>query len=325
MIACCYRTGSGDLRLDLSPAEIGEALRESGGLLWVDIDSASRAEAEPLLAEVLGFHPLTIDDCFNDLLDPPKIDDYEGYLYVIVHEVEYDEKARWLTTRELNLYIGPNYVVSFHKTPLASVEDVRRRTEQNHLLTTRGAAFLAHALIDVVVDGFHPVANTIDEQVAVLEERVVASPGEETLHQILQLKRITQRLKRTVLPQRDVANRFARGEFGHLIAAESLMYFRDIYDHTVRVEELIESVRDLADSTLNTYLSSVNNRINEVMKTLAIVTVVFLPLTLIAGVYGTNFENVDEYGWRFGYAGMLIGMGALAVALVGWFKWRGWF
>jgi magnesium transporter len=193
------------------------------------------------------------------------------------------------------------------------------------LVLHRGAAFLAHALMDVVVDDFHPVVETIDDRVAALEERVLDAPGRTTLEQILHLKRVVQRLKRTILPQRDVLTRFSRGEYPRLIAADALVYFRDVYDHTVRVQDTIDSVRDLAESALSTYLSSVNNKINEVMRTLAVVTVVFLPLTLIAGIYGTNFENVPEYTWRLGYGGMLLLMLFVAVALLGWFRWRKWF
>ena len=313
------------MRLDLPQDEIAAALQDAAGLLWVDIEADGREDAEPLLRDTFGFHQLTIEDCYNTLIDPPKVDDYGAYLFIIVHNVRYDAGAESLSTSELNVYLGANYVVSVHRSPVRAVQEVRRRAEARSLVLDHGASFLTHALIDVVVDDFHPVVETIDEQVADVEERVLASPRREILEEVLRLKRNAQRLKRSILPQRDVVNRFSRGEYPKLIQPAALMYFRDIYDHTVRVEEMIESVRDLADSALNTYLSSVNNRINEVMKTLAIVTVVFLPLTLIAGIYGTNFENVPEYGVRFGYAGMLAAMLAVAGGLIAWFKFRGWF
>ena len=325
MITSCTRSSDGTLKLDLPKDEIPAALRDESGLLWVDLDGVPREEGEPLLRDIFGFHELTIDDCYNRLIDPPKVDDYGSYLYVIVHDVKYDAPRESLFTTELNLYIGPNYVVSFHREPLRAVAEVRRRAEHRNLVIERGPDFLAHALIDVVVDDFHPAVETLDEQVAQIEERVIDDPRRETLQEVLRLKRNAQRLKRSILPQRDVANRFARGEYTRLIHPESLMYFRDVYDHTVRVEEQIDSLRDLADGALNTYLSSVNNRTNEVMKTLAIVTVVFLPLTLVAGIYGTNFVNVPEYEYHLGYYGMLILMGVIAGGLVLWFRWRRWF
>ena len=324
-MSSCYRNAAGDVRLDLPPEALAAALGDRGGLLWLDIHADSREGGEALLRDVFGFHPLTIDDCYNTLIDPPKIDDYGVYLFVIVHNVLYDDETKRLTTNELNLYVGANFVVSVHRSPVRAVDEVRRRAEAHSLVLDRGAAFLAHALFDVVVDDFHPVVERIDEQIAAIEELVLVRPDREILEGVLLLKRNAQRLKRSILPQRDVANRFSRGEYPALITPEALLYFRDVYDHTVRVEEMIESVRDLADGALNTYLSSVNNRINEVMKTLAIVTVVFLPLTLLAGIYGTNFENVPEYGVRLGYFGMLAAMAIIAAGLLVWFRWRRWF
>jgi magnesium transporter len=324
LITTCYRTAQGELLRDLSPDEIRRTLAAGEGVLWVDLDDEPRHTGEPLLADIFGFHVLTIDDCYNTLLDPPKIDDYGTYLFMIVHAVSYDARERELRTAELNIYIGAGYVVSFHRHPVPAVDEVRRRAEQGNLVLAHGADFLAHALIDVVVDHFQPVVEAIDEEVASAEERVIARPRRDVLQDVLRLKRTAQRLKRSILPQRDLVNRLARGEYP-LIHDDSVMYFRDIYDHTVRIDEMIEALRDLADSALNTYLSSVNNRTNDVMKTLAVVTVIFLPLTLIAGIYGTNFDNVPEYGWGAGYFAMLAAMALIALGLIGWFRWRGWF
>ena len=324
MITSCYRAPDRNLRFDLTRDSIVAALAEPEGLLWVDIAADVRDESEPLLLDVFKFHHLTVDDCFNTLIDPPKIDDYGAYLFVIVHDVTYDATEHHLNTAELDMYIGANYVVTVHRSPVDAVSVVRRRVEGNGLLINHGADCLAHALFDVVVDQFHPVVEQIDDQVSALQERVIDRPERDTLQDVLALKHVVQRLKRSILPQRDVANRLSRGEYDRLIRRESLMYYRDVYDHTVRVEDMVDSLRDLADSSMNTYLSSVNNRLNEVMKTLAIVTVVLLPLTVITGVYGTNFERLPELTWRYGYPGMLAVMLLVAVALVAWFRWRRW-
>ncbi len=320
-----FRPSTGELQFDLDADAMRAARDDASGLLWVDVHVDGREQGDRILRDIFGFHALTIDDCYNTLIDPPKVDDFGDYLFVIVHAVSYDEAIGYLETQELNLYIGANYVVSVHRAPSHAVEVVRSRAESRTPVVNRGAAFLAHALMDIVVDDFQPVVEAIDAQVELLEERVIDTPSRETLQRILQMKRVTQRLRRTIAPQRDVVNRFSRGEYPRVIAADALMYFRDIYDHTVRVHETIESVRDLAESALSTYLSSVNNRINEVMRTLAVVTVIFLPLTLIAGIYGTNFANVPEYQTRFGYAAMLTAMVLIVVALLGWFRWRKWF
>lgn len=321
-----YYDPAGALHIDLSLDEIRAARDEPHGLLWVDVNADGRDEGARVLRDVFDFHPLTVDDCYNTLIDPPKVDDYGSYLFVIVHDVHYHTETHVLSTSELNLYIGANYVVSAHRAPVHAVDDVRRRAEAHSLVLERGAAFLAHALIDVVVDDFHPVVERFDDEIAELEERVLDDPRRETLEAVLRLKRNAQRLKRSILPQRDVMNRFSRNEYPRLVQPDAIMYFRDIYDHTVRVEEMIDSVRDLGDSALNTYLSSVNNRINEVMKALAVVAVVFLPLTLIASIYGTNFHRTfPEYDWAPGFAGMIASMLLTMALLFGYFRWRRWF
>jgi magnesium transporter len=323
VIRSCLRT-DGQFRTGLTLDEVRTALADAKALTWVDIEEAERGEGERWLRDVFKFHALTIDDCYNALLDPPKVDDYGDHLFVIVHNVVYDQPAGTLVTSELNMYIGKNYVVSFHKGPVEAVAELHHRIESDAPGMQRGADFIAHALFDITVDNFHPVVEALDDEIGAIEEEVIDHPEKELLEQALRLRRNVQRLRRTVLPQRDVAGRFARGEYGHVVGTDSLMYFRDIYDHTERIEEMIEGVRDVADSTLNTYLGALNNRTNEVMKTLAIVAVVFLPLTLIVGIYGTNFEHVPEYGWRYSYAGMWGVMIAVGAALVAWFRWRHW-
>jgi magnesium transporter len=325
VIASYFRPEQGGVRTHLTADEIRAALSQDG-LLWIDVEAEDgRAEGEPLLRDIFGFHQLTIDDCYNTLVDPPKVDDYGDYLFIIVHHVGFDEAASRLVTSELDLYLGANYVVSLHKRRIASVEQLKLRAGDQGRLMARGAAFLAHALIDAVVDDFHPVVEALDERVDAAQEIVLERPVQDVLQDVLAIKRMGLRLKRTILPQRDVANRFARGEYGRLVPSDALFYFRDIYDHTVRLEEMIDNVRDLSDSALNTYLSSVNNRTNEVMKTLAIVTVVFLPLTLLASVYGTNFEDtLPSYGWSAGFYAMWAAFIAIALGLVVWFRWRRW-
>ncbi|MEX2225933.1 MAG: magnesium/cobalt transporter CorA [Dehalococcoidia bacterium] len=315
---------NGNLRTGLSIEEAQAALADPANLLWVDIEESGRGEGERWLSDVFDFHALTIDDCYNTLIDPPKVDDHHDYLFVIIHTVEYDPATRDLTTSELDMYIGRNFVVSFHKRPLHAVTELERRAHGGSTDLQHGADFLAHSLFDITVDDFHPIVERLDDEISTIEEQMIDRPDKQLLAQALVLRRNAQRLRRTVLPQRDVAARFARGEYPDIIGAQSLFYYRDIYDHTVRVEEMIEALRDLADSTLSTYLGALNNRTNEVMKTLAIVTAVFLPLTLIAGIYGTNFDNVPEYEWRYAYASMWTVMVVVAAGLIAWFRWRRW-
>ena len=322
---CLHRDGA-PFHTGLSDDELRAALASDDGLLWVDILADGREAGERILRDIFHFHPLTIDDCYNEHIDPPKVDDYGEYLFVIVHTVEYEASRNDLRTHELNLYIGRNYVVSLHQSPSRAVDEVMRRARLSSPIVLRGPSFLAHALIDVAVDDFHPVVETVASQVEALEETVLHAPERDKLEEILRMKRIAQRLRRTLAPQRDVLNRLSRGEFPLTITEQSLVYYRDVYDHTFRVQETVESVRDLGESALSIYLSSVNNKINEVMKILAIVTVVFLPLTLIASIYGTNFtETFPGYDWAPGFAGMIATMLIIAAALALLFRWRKWF
>jgi len=323
MITASLRT-DGHMRSGLTLEEAQQALAAPGNLIWIDIEEAERGEGERWLREVFGFHPLTIDDCYNNRIDPPKIDDHGDYLFVIIHTVDFDAETGELSAHELDMYVGRNYVVSFHKRPVYAVTELRRRANANSVDVEHGADFLAHSLFDIAVDDFHPIVERLDDQIGAIQEQVIDRPDKRLLEQTLALRHGAQRLRRTILPQRDVAARFARGEYPHIIGAQSLFYYRDIYDHTVRVEEMIEAVRELSDSTLNTYLGAINNRTNEVMKALAITAVVFLPLTLIVGIYGTNFENVPEFTWRYGYLGMWIVMIVIAAGLLAWFRWRRW-
>jgi magnesium transporter len=325
LISSLYRLAGGELTHDLTPSQLEEAIAAPGGLLWVDLEASDETEARPILEGVFRFHHLAADDCLNPHIDPPKIDDYGRYLFIISQGIRFHARSERLETTELDIFLGPNYVVSFHSHALAAVEDVRRRVTEDGPLAGRGPDFLVHALLDALVDQFQPVVADMDQALDALEEAVLANPQQRLLHDMLLFKRNAQRLRRTLLPQRDAVNRFARGEFPGLVSEETHMYFRDIYDHVVRVEDMVESLRDLTESVLGTYLSAVNNRMNEVMKVLSIVATIILPLTLISGIYGTNFENVPELGWQWGYFGMLGAMAIIALGLIAFFRWRKWF
>jgi magnesium transporter len=324
MITSYLRKADGAVLSPVSDEAMRQALASGEGLLWIDFEASSEAEAS-ILSDVFHFHHLTIEDCFNTHVDPAKIDDYAEYVFIITQAISYEAASERLETTELDLFLGRNYVVSFHSQPLPFVEELRHRCEQNGPELARGADFLAHALIDQMVDDYQPVVEALDDTLEGVEEQVLAAPRSSFIEEILLLKRNVQRLRRTLIPQRDVVNRLARGEFPRVVREESSVYFRDVYDHVVRVLELVESVRDLADGVLNTYLGALNNRMNEVMKTLSIVAAIFLPLTLIASIYGMNFQHMPELSWRYGYYYALGAMGAVALGMVLFFRLRRWF
>lgn len=303
--------------------DLPRLLATAEALVWVDLEAPTPDEVS-VLSDVFHFHSLTIDDCLNGRLDSPKVDDYGAYLFMILQGIDVGAQAAAVQTTELNLYLGPSYVVSVHHRPLQAVTDTRVRCQRGAPLPARGPDWLAHALIDSLVDHMQPVVEAMDERIAELEDEALNHPEHALIEQMTTLKRGTLRLRRVITPQRDVVNRLSRGDFAHLVHDETHMYFRDIYDHLVRLDGMIDGVRDLGDSLVDTYLATVNNRMNEIMKALSVVGTIFLPLTLLASVFGTNFApTYEDWGWP-GFIAMSVFMLACIVGLVSYFRHRHW-
>jgi magnesium transporter len=312
------------VRDGLQPDEIAAALRSKAGVLWVDLPEDD-PEGPSLLHDLFGFHALAIEDCLNGRVDTPKIDDYEDYLFIVAQSVAYAGRGERLDLTEVDIFLGPNYVVTSRQKPVASVDELFATASTNPHLLSRGADFLAHTILDGLVDLLLPAVEEMDEHLDDLEQRVLERPDKALLPEVLLLKRNTLRLRRSILPERDLVNRLSRGEFG-LIRQEALIFYRDVYDHIVRVEEMLDGLRDLADGALSSYLSAVNNRMNEVMKAMSVVAVIFLPLTLIASVFGTNLDY-SPFGLtlKAGFWLMLAFMFSIAGIMIVYFRRRGWF
>jgi len=323
-----YRSGDGTLTTITDSEGIRRALDDTQGLLWLDLESPSPEEGA-VLSDVFDFHPLTIEDCLAPRLDPPKIDDYRRYLFLVVHGVEeYPPSAegRELEPLELDLYLGDNYVVSCHLAPVAAVSRLLERCQRGGPVLDHDADFLLHALLDGLVDDMLPVVDELNETVDRAEEQVLSDPQRSTLQEILLVRRNSLRLRRFTTAEREIANRLSRGEFPTLVREEAYVYFRDVYDHLVRIEYLVESVRDLADGALNTYLSVVSNRLNEVMKVLTAAAAIFLPLALIPAVFGMNFTGHTWPPWDEPWSfGLVVGaMAALGGIMAFLFRRRNW-
>lgn len=317
-----YLAPDGQLNRSLSKEEIKAAFESKEGLLWVDIAETTEDDGR-FLEETFRFHHLALEDCVSPLVHSPKIDDFGDYLFIVIHGINYAVASEIVETAELAIFLGQHFVVSNHNFPLFSVDAVRQRVEDDGRPMRRGADFLVHALSDLLIDNVLPTVDKTTEIVGEIEEETIRNPQPEVLEAILKLKRSTLRIHRVMAPQREVFNRLSRGEFP-LIRSETQIFYRDIYDHVVRIEDLNQTIGDRADNALATYLSSVANRQNETMRTLAIVATVFMPLTLLAGIYGMNFENMPELNWEWGYFGVL-GLMITTVAITVWHFWsRGW-
>ena len=320
-----YLSPEGELRQDLGRKEIEAAFKSKEGLLWMDISETTEQDGK-LLEESFHFHSLAIEDCVSALIHSPKIDDFNEYLFIVVHGINHAVESEIVETAELAIFLGANFVVSNHNFCLYSVEAVKQMVEKDGRPMRRGADFLAHALIDTLIDNVLPTIDRMSDFAEEIEEEVIRNPKQTTLEDILKLKRSTLRIHRVMAPQREVINRLSRGEFP-IVRGEAQIFYRDIYDHLARIEDLNQAIRDRADNALATYLSSVANRQNETMKVLAMVATIFLPLTLLAGIYGMNFENMPELEWEWGYFAVLGIMGIVIATVIWRFwagKWIGW-
>ncbi len=326
MLTAFYRSGDGALTRADNPDMLRLALADASGLLWADIHVTDQDEDGAILRDVFRFHPLAIEDCLSPVVDPAKIDDHGDYIFVIVQAITEFHPDIEIEPVEVDFFLGPNYVVSCHRQPLAAIDHFRERCEKDELVLRHTADWLLHSLLDALVDEYLPCVDAMDETLDALEEEVLHKTDSRVLQRILLLKRNTLRLRRATLPQRDIMNRLSRGEFPRLIHEETAIYYRDIYDHLVRTEYLVEALRDLADSVLNTYLSAVSNRLNEVMKWLTVVATPLLVVTLIASIYGMNLTSgfwppSDE---RWGFGAVLGAMAAMAAGLLAYFRYRRW-
>jgi len=324
-VTALYRKPDGELVEMSADGGFRELLAEPRGLLWVDIFVKSESDGK-LLEDVFSFHPLTIEDSVSQHVDPAKIDDHGNYIFVVVQALTEYHPERELEAVEVDFYLGPNYVVSCHREAVPAIDAFRERCMKDERLFERGADWLLHGLLDAMIDEYLPIVDAVDDAIDFLEEQVLRRPQTQMLQQIMLVKRNALRLRRATTPLRDIMNRLARGEFPHLVSAEAALYFRDIYDHLVRIEYLVEALRDLADGALQTYLSVVSNRLNEVMK---ILTVAFVPLTigtLMSGIYGMNltegFWPPADSGWGFGAVVATILIAGLLV--LAYFRLRRW-
>ena len=320
-----HRSSDGRISWADDDGLLREALADKDGLVWLDLFIRTEADAS-VLRDVFAFHELTIEDCVSPHVDPARIDDYGDYLFIIVQPLTAYDVNTELEPLEVDCYLGPNYVVSCHREEIPAIEQFRQRCERDERPLRRTPDWVLHGIVDAIVDEYMPIVDAVDETIDKLEEEILGRPDTSLMRQIVLAKRNALRIRRATVPHRDVMLRLSRGEFPAFIRPETAMYYRDIFDHLMRIEYLIESVRDLADGALNTYLSVISNRLNEIMKVLTAAAAIFLPLTLISGIYGMNFQQNQFPGFDepWGFAAAVGFMIALAAGLLAFFRWRNW-
>lgn len=319
-----FRAVSWDERI-VEHATLEQALAaiRAGKPTWVDMDG--RSDGNERLLTDLEIHPLIIEDVFMDCVRP-KVEDYKDYVYVLFHapsSISRDADPQTLDLAEIDIILGQNYVVTHHAQPSKALDSVWGEVARSGRAIKKGAAWLAHAVLDRVVDDYLPQLDVMDDEIDALEHEVLADTGRDVLQRIFTIKRQLQQLRRVSIHQKEVLYRLSRGEFDE-IPEPLLPFFRDVYDHFVRVTDLAESYRDLIAGTFEAHLSVQSNKMNAIMKTLTLANTVFLPLTFIAGIYGMNFDHMPELRRPWAYPIVLASMGAVAFAIVTFYRRKRW-
>lgn len=301
-----------------------EALRlvraDKGLILWVNLSNPTPEETKAVLEGVFQFHPLAIEDCVAPS-SLPKVEDYEDYLFLVMHAVDFN-RADKFTTTELNLFLGREFLVTYHEAPLKSVSSVLDRCAKATGLVARGPDRIAHLILDALVDLYQPVTAEFRAELETIEEDVLAGETKDLTPRLLAVRAELNTLRSTVRPQREVAARLAHGE-SKIIRSIMLPYFRDLRDNLVRIEETATTHADQLLISFDLYLSRSDFEANEGIKVLTALTAISLPATIISTWYGMNFKHMPELGWNHAYAIILVATLVLTVLVYRWCKKRG--
>ena len=313
------RCSRGDRLEEISREAATDLLSRRDANLWLHFDTPTEEELD-FLKENFAIHHLTIEDIVNQN-QRPKIEPFENYVYLAIHPLR--REAKWeIEPSELDLLLGRGWIVSVHYGPLPGLIDNSQLHERIPAALGRGADFLLYTLVDLVVDSYFPVMDDVEDKIESLEDRLLlrAHPGD--MNRLLSLKRSIVHIRRAVTPQREVLNQLTRHDFP-FVRPENLVYFRDVYDHLIRIAEELDSLRDILSSVLEIHLASTSNQLNATMKRLTAYGTIFVAITAIAGIYGMNFKFMPELEWRYGYFVVLGVMAAISLGLYFYFKKRG--
>jgi magnesium transporter len=320
MIHARIRTSDGNIRVDPPPEELHRLLEDLGNVSWVDLESPT-ADELGLIAGILGWSHLTVEDLTRQG-QRAKLEQFEHYSCLVMHILTYEGDPPALGTVEADFVIGRNYVASVHYAPIAHMTESREVTQHTDSLLGNGADYLLYVLTDQLVDSYFPVLDQMLEAVEDLEDRILANPANTLMPRIFEMKRDAVVLRKVMSPQLEVFSRMTTPAYG-IVSEAHVFYFRDVHDHLIRVFESSDSYRELMSGALDAYLSTVSNRMNDVMKRLALVATIFLPMTFLTGLIGMNLSEVppwrDNLFWMF-----LGGMGTLSVGQWLYFVRRGW-
>jgi len=292
-------------------------------ITWINVDGLHRTEIIKKIGSYLKVHPLVLEDVANTG-QRPKTEDHEDYLFIVLKMFRYDRNEDQIVTEQVSIILGSNYVVSFQEREGDIFNAIRERLRNGKgRIRKMRADYLAYSLVDTVIDHYFTILERLEENIESLEEELLENPTAETLQGLHSLKRELAYIRKSIWPLRELVSALERSE-SKLIQENTHLYLRDAYDHTIQVIDTVETFRDLLSGMLDLYLSSISNRMNEVMKVLTIIATIFIPLTLIAGIYGMNFRFMPELEWQLSYPIILLAMTFVGVLMLVYFKRKNW-
>jgi magnesium transporter len=325
MLRVLYRHRSGALVDDLPIDQVPSALKDPQARIWVDMECPSEQDQQKVLSEIFHFHLLAVEDVINEI-HVPKVDDYGGYLYLVFHSLSIGDEPMDIHTREIDVFVGPNYLVTVHEIPSNTINKMWHREYHQERGLARGIALLLYELLDRQIDSYMTLLDQFETRIEELGDLIFqAKSSDESaiLNEILTAKSSTLRVRRVLIPQREVFEHLAHDDLS-AIPPETRIYFQDLYDHIMRFADLAESMRDLVQGTMTIHLTITSNRLNEIMKLLTIISTIFMPLSFVAGIYGMNFHFMPELSWRYGYLMVWIIFLIIAGAMLYFFRRRRW-
>ncbi len=295
-----YLYSEGKLRKDIPMAEFRQALTLENSLLWIDIEEMEDEDIEVLM-DVFGLHSLTIEDCIM-VNARPKVEDFPGYLFLITQGVKFNANETKIESYEVDFCIGKNYLITVHTDPVDAITLNLERVDKSSPIITRGSDFLACSILESLADSYYPIVDKFDKRVDEMEAELFKDPTAKTFNQIYRLKNDTMFLRRTIGPQVDVFSMLTRGDFS-FIKPSNYVYFRNVFDHLVRINDIVGTSRDIVTGALEAYVSIVSNKLNEVIKVLTLVATIFMPFVVIPSIYGMNLKYLPfsqhEHGLLF--------------------------
>lgn len=303
-------------------------LRDSPTVTWINIDGIHDVTITESLGTHFNIHPLVLEDILHTT-QRPKMEDFGDYLYIVLRMFHQENKAAQDTDQEIiseqvSLILGRNFVISFQETGGDTFDPVRMRLKVSKgRIREMGADYLAYALIDSIVDNYFVILEKLGERIELLEDELLDEPTPDTLEELHALRNEMIFLRKSTWPLREVSNNLLRGE-SPLITEYTQIYIKDVYDHTIQVIDAIETYRDMLSGMLDIYLSSISNKMNEVMKVLTIIATIFIPLTFLAGVYGMNFQYMPELSWKWSYPILWCIMAAIGISMFFYFRKKKW-